>query len=215
MSVIVFYFCNFLFFDLPPWNERNTPTYTLHPGRASSPSSLPLLRAAISWLLCPMTKWQLPKAKTPTLSLFFDASWFGIPTKKTSCGECKPATRCLQQTCGDLRLHDLGPWQMFPWRYRAKPMGVGIGQVVHLVFVCCVLCVCDVLNLSFFWDYPVEFLLCHTRWMGRIKQKNHALQCNLSCSNTSLKTEVCNNVPHWGWGKSHLQAIQRFASLYH
>ncbi len=47
------------------------------------------------------------------------------------------------------RHHDLGPWQMLPWRYRAKPLGVGRQWLI--LFLCVVLyvvCVCDVFYLS-------------------------------------------------------------------
>jgi hypothetical protein len=40
-SFLFLYF--FLSFNLLPQSKKNTPPYTLHPGRASSPSSLPLL----------------------------------------------------------------------------------------------------------------------------------------------------------------------------
>ena len=35
------------------------------------------------------------------------------------------ATRCLQETHGELRRHDLGPWKMIPWREMAKLLGCG------------------------------------------------------------------------------------------
>ncbi len=54
-------------------------------------------------------------------------------------GKSKPATRLLQQTCWEPRRHDLGPWQRLPWRYRAKPLGVGKQQ--PLLFLCVVYCV--------------------------------------------------------------------------
>ncbi len=39
-AFVIFFFVFFLSFNLPTQNEKNTTPYTLHPGRASSPSSL-------------------------------------------------------------------------------------------------------------------------------------------------------------------------------
>ncbi len=64
-------------------------------------------------------------AKDPPPSLFFDASSLGVPTKGTSRGKNEPTARRLQQTHGKWWHHDLRPWQMLPWRYGAKPLGVG------------------------------------------------------------------------------------------
>jgi hypothetical protein len=135
---------------------------TIHPVRTSSPSSPPSLQPTIGWLLCLMTKRPPPKAKALSLSLFFDAFSFGIPTKGTSRGESKTTTRRLQQTRGEPRHHDLRPWQMLPWRYRAQPLGVGWQRLIlFFCVVCCVLCdVCCVLCVCVMvWCFePVDFL---------------------------------------------------------
>jgi hypothetical protein len=49
-------------------------------------------------------------------------------------------TGSLNRTHGEPRRRDLGPWQMLPWRERAKPLGVG-WQRLMLVVVCVVCCV--------------------------------------------------------------------------
>jgi hypothetical protein len=52
------------------------------------------------WLLRLTSKRWPPKAKTPSLSLIFDGSRFGAPSKRTSRGDRKPATGCL--LCGPM-----------------------------------------------------------------------------------------------------------------
>jgi hypothetical protein len=78
-------------------------------------------------------------AKDPPPSLIFNASSFGIPTKGASRCESIPSPRRLKQTHGEPRHHDLGPWQMLPWRYEAKPLGVGRQRLI--LFLCVVMCV--------------------------------------------------------------------------
>ncbi len=73
-------------------------------------------------------------------------------SRESAAVSVKPATRRLQQTRGEPRRRDLGLWQMLPWRYRAKPLGVGRQRLIlFLCYVLCVVCVCDVLHLSIFW----------------------------------------------------------------
>jgi hypothetical protein len=97
-------------------------------------------------------------------SLFFDAFLFGIPTNGTSHGESEPTARRLQQTCGELRYHYLGPWQILPWRYRAKPLGVGRQRLI--LFRCCIVCCVCVqcfLPVNFGGEITVE-LTHHARY---------------------------------------------------
>ncbi len=50
---------------------------------------------------------------------------------------------------------------MLPWRYRAKPLGVG-EAAAHLVFVCCVMCCVCVqcsLPVNFWGEVTVEFFV--------------------------------------------------------
>jgi hypothetical protein len=56
----------------------------------------------------------------------------GIPNQGV---DCKPTTECLQQTHGELQRHYLGPWQMLPWQYGAKMLGVGWRRLILFLFV--------------------------------------------------------------------------------
>ncbi len=94
------------------------------------------LTPTFGWLLHLMSKWWPPKAKTQSLSLIFDGSDFGAPSKGTGCGDCKPATGHLLWTHGDSRHQDLGALLPYPWRERAKPLE---GRVAAAHFGCCVL----------------------------------------------------------------------------
>ncbi len=67
-----------------------------------------------------MSKQRPPKAETPSLSLIFDRSRFGAPSKRTSRGDCKPATGRLLWTHGESWRQDLGVPLLYPWRERAK-----------------------------------------------------------------------------------------------
>ncbi len=55
--------------------------------------------------------------------------------------------------------HDLGSWQMLPWRYRAKLLGVGWQWLIlFLCAVCCVFVWC--FEPIIFWGlYPVELFV--------------------------------------------------------
>ncbi len=79
---------------------------------------------------------QPPKAKTPSLSLIFDGSCFGAPSKRTSHGDRKPATRRLLWTHGESRHQDLGAPLPYPWIERAKPLE-GRVAAAHLDVVGC------------------------------------------------------------------------------
>jgi hypothetical protein len=85
----------------------------------------PITAADYQLIVVSRTKRQPSEAEDPPPSLFFDASSLGVPTKGTSRGKNEPAARHLQQTHGKRWHHDLRPWQMLPWRYGAKPLGVG------------------------------------------------------------------------------------------
>ncbi len=85
----------------------------------------PITAADYRLIVVSRTKRWPSEAKDLPPSLFFDASSLGVPTKGTSRGENEPTARRLQQTHGKGWHHDLRPWQMLPWRYGAKPLGVG------------------------------------------------------------------------------------------
>ncbi len=94
------------------------------------------LTPTFGWLSRLTSKWWPPKAKTPSLSLFFDELLFGAPSKGTSRGDREPATGHLLWTHGELWRQDLGVQLPYPWRKRAKLLE---GRVAAAHFGCCVL----------------------------------------------------------------------------
>ena len=58
-----------------------------------------------------------------TIALFFDGVCIGALNKGTECSAAKPADVSLAWTRGNTMSQELGPWQMLPWRYGAKPLG--------------------------------------------------------------------------------------------
>ncbi len=95
-----------------------------------------LLTPTFGWLLHLMSERQPPKAETPSLSLFFDRSPFGAPSKGTSRGDHEPTTGHLLWNHGELRCQDLGAPLPYLWRERAKLLE---GRVAAAHFGCCVL----------------------------------------------------------------------------
>jgi hypothetical protein len=95
-----------------------------------------LLTLTFGWLLCLTSERRPPKAETPSLSLIFDGLHFGAPSKRTSCGDRKPATGRLLWTHGESRHQDLGVPLPYPWRERAKPLE-GRVAAAHLDVVSC------------------------------------------------------------------------------
>ncbi len=98
------------------------PPHTFHRNRVSSIMISSLLTPTFGWLLCLTSERRLPKAKTPSLSLFFYGSRFGAPSKGTSRGDRKPTTGRLLWNHGESRRHDLGAPLPYQWRERAKPL---------------------------------------------------------------------------------------------
>jgi hypothetical protein len=94
------------------------------------------LTPTFGWLSRLTSERQPPKAKTPSLSLIFSGSRFGAPSKRTSRGDCKPATGRLLWTHGESRRQDLGAPVPYPWRERAKPLK-GRVAAAHLDVVGC------------------------------------------------------------------------------
>jgi hypothetical protein len=123
--------------------RKTPPPYT--PPRPRILSIIPPITAAdYRLIVASRTKRRPSEAEDPPPSLFFDASSLGVPTKGTSRGKNEPTARRLQQTHGEPWHHDLGPWQMLPWRYGTKPLGVGRQRLILflcVVFVCLV-CAC-------------------------------------------------------------------------
>ncbi len=81
--------CFFLFFCRSichPQTIIRRPPHTFHRDCVSSIMIPSLLTPMFGWLLC-LTKWRPPKAKTPSLSLFFEGSHFDAPSKGTSHGD--------------------------------------------------------------------------------------------------------------------------------
>jgi hypothetical protein len=74
-----------------------------------------------------------PKANAPPISLFFDVASKFIPNKETSHRVRKPSNRRLQRTHGETRRQDLGAPLPYPWREKAKPLGVGRRLILLVV----------------------------------------------------------------------------------
>jgi hypothetical protein len=107
------------------------PPHTFRRNRVSSMMIPSPLTPTFGWLLRLTSEQQPPKVETPCLSLIFDGSRFGAPSKRTSHGDCKPATGRLLWTHGELQRQDLGAPLPYPWRERAKPLEGGV-VVAHL-----------------------------------------------------------------------------------
>jgi len=113
------YFCIFIFSTLnstPQTMGRRHP-HKFRPGSTSSRISPSSLLWSFGWLLCRMIK---RKAQTPPLSLFFEGLHFGAPNKGANNGESATNTTSLVWAHRKQRHQDLGPWQILPWRERAK-----------------------------------------------------------------------------------------------
>jgi hypothetical protein len=95
-----------------------------------------LLTLTFGWLSRLTLKQWPPKAKTLSLSLIFDGSCFGAPSKRTSCGDREPATGRLLWTHGESQCQDLGAPLPYPWRERGKPLE-GRVAAAHLDVVSC------------------------------------------------------------------------------
>jgi hypothetical protein len=66
-------------------------------------------------------------------SLNFSMGAISAPqTKGPNAAHASPAARRLYWAHGEPRRRDSGPWRVFPWRGRAKPVGVG-WAAAHLV----------------------------------------------------------------------------------
>ncbi len=130
------FFLIFLPLNLPPPNDYMASPHTFCHNRVSSIMIPSPLTPTFGWLLR-LTSKRLPhKAKTRSLSLFFNGSRFGAPCKETSCGDREPTTGRLLLTHGESRRQDLGAPLSYPWRERAKPLE---GRVAAAHFGCCVL----------------------------------------------------------------------------
>jgi hypothetical protein len=123
-----FIFCRSMIIRHPPHTFRHNCVSSM-----MIPSPLTL---TFGWLSRLTSERRPPKAKTPSLSLIFDGSHFGAPSKKTSHGDCEPATRRLLWTHGEMRRQDLGAPLPYPWRERAKPLE-GRVAAAHLDVVGC------------------------------------------------------------------------------
>jgi hypothetical protein len=134
----VFYYYYFCIapFDIP--NDETVFPHALHPPGATSPDSLPPPMLTLGWLLCfPFKFWPL-KAKDKPIALFFDGVCIGVPNEGTGRGTAKPDHRCLSWDLRRPRRHVLWAPLTYPWRERAKPLGVRV-VVAHVG--CCVFCV--------------------------------------------------------------------------
>jgi hypothetical protein len=130
---IFFVFCRLI---CHPQTIIRRPPHTFRHDRVSSLMIPSRLTPAFGWLLRLTSKRQPPKAETPSLSLIFDGSRFGAPSKRASHGNRKPATGRLLWTHGESRRQDLGAPLPYPWRERTKPLE-GRVAAAHLDVVGC------------------------------------------------------------------------------
>ena len=123
-AFVVFYFCNFFSsFNSPP-QKKNTPplhstpaTHTLH-----HPSYRCHQLSVDCCVLGPNGGHLRPRTRPPLLfSMHLRSS---AQPREPAAARANPATRRLQQTHREPRRRNFGPWQMLPWRYGAKPLGV-------------------------------------------------------------------------------------------
>jgi hypothetical protein len=133
---VVFHFFIFCRSICHPQTIIRRPPHTFRCNRVSSMMIPSSLTPTFGWLSRLMFKWRPPKAKTPSLSLIFDGSRFGAPSKRTSHGDCEPATGRLLWTHGESWRQDLGSPLPYPWRERAKLLE-GRVAVAHLDVVSC------------------------------------------------------------------------------
>jgi hypothetical protein len=75
------------------------------------------------WLSRLTSERRPPNAETPSLSLIFDGSCFGAPSKRTSRGNREPATGRLLWTHGELLCHDFGGATALPMEREGKAAG--------------------------------------------------------------------------------------------
>ncbi len=132
----VFHFFIFCRLICHPQTIIRRPPQTFCGNRVSSMMIPSPLTPTFGWLLRLTSERWPPKAKTPSLSLIFDGSHFGAPSKRTSRGDRKPATGRLLWTHGESWHQDLGVPLPYPWRERAKPLE-GRVAVAHLDVVSC------------------------------------------------------------------------------
>ena len=136
----VLYFSNFCVapFDIP--NDGTVFPHALHPPCATSPDSLQPPMLTLGWLLCFPVMFRPLKAKAAPIALFFDGVCVGVPNKGTGRGTAKPDHRRLAWDHRRPRHHVLWAPLTYPWRDRAKPLGV---RAVAAHAGCCVLlCFC-------------------------------------------------------------------------
>ena len=134
---------NFLFYfplsNRCPIRWYDSP-HALQTGCASSLTlNLPLQKTPIfGWLFCLSLKFWLFKAKAPFSLYFLACVDSRPPNKPTNGGALKPGGECLACDHREWRRHDLLAPLTYPWRLRAKPLGVGQRRLI-LDVVCFVL----------------------------------------------------------------------------
>ncbi len=133
MYFIFFIFCCLI--CLPQTIIRRPP-HTFRSNHVSSMMIPSPLTPTFGWLSRLTSEQRPPKAKTLSLSLIFDGSHFGAPSKRTSRGDCEPATGRLLWTHGELWRQDLGVPLPYSWRERAKPLEGRVGAA-HLDVMSC------------------------------------------------------------------------------
>ncbi len=100
-----FFFCRSICY---PQTIIRHPPHTFHRDHLSSMMIPSPLTSTFGWLSHLTSERRPPKAKTLSLSLIFDGSHVGAPSKRTSRGNREPATRRLLWIHGESRRQDLG-----------------------------------------------------------------------------------------------------------
>ncbi len=119
-AMVYFMFIYFLLLNSSPQTMGRCPPTCYNP-RAPSLQHLPYCFHQLLVGCCvALVKRRPPKAKTPSLSLFFDGLRFGTPNKGTNNGKSTTNAASLVRAHREKQHQALGPWQMLPWRERAK-----------------------------------------------------------------------------------------------
>ncbi len=106
--------------NIPPQTTGNRPPHTFRPSLASSPTHSLTSTSSSIWLLFILIKWRPPKAKAPSLSLLFDASYFASASEQTNDSERNPDGSQPAHGVEERWRHDLVAPLLYPWKERGQ-----------------------------------------------------------------------------------------------
>jgi hypothetical protein len=119
-AMVYFMFINFLLLDSLPQTMGQHPPTCYNP-RVPPLQHLPYhFRQLLVGCCVALVEWRPPKAKTPSLSLFFGGLHFGTPNKGTNNGKSATNAASLVWAHREQQRQALGPWRMLPWTKRAR-----------------------------------------------------------------------------------------------